>query len=670
MAVAELGRQVEAGQHIVVRRAIGNPADERIAVGLQCAGRLIGVHKLHPDIAAQRDAGHGRFDVELGVGERNLFLDRVVAAPVSLPVFLGQVELTVQGAQHVVVEDARDTAIAERCRVVEKRRVDRRAVVVLVGVLRGAVAVQPGEVDIGLLGLGAIRIVQAEIHAAENPPHRVAHLQAQGVDPVDLAVELLATVVAVVVRIGEDHGSGVAQVDGRPEIRITKAGRRVESDAGEGATGQAAEQVSIVQLHRGAGGRQIRHGRPVAEVELVVPAYRIQLVVFLGVFVLQDRRDAVHRARGDDGQRLTGRGRHTVVGNIVVGAARPLRAVGEFLLVEGGVVQVELGVVVIVGRPFEYGHQAVALLILRLRAQLHAFLRNHIVGHARRVRSAPILGVVDARRAVVGAPPPGLVLLLLDRLIDLCNADGEAQRVVEELIDVREARTVPVVSRAGTRVEVAVTVVLAAQIEHEGALGQIQRIDGVQIHRAGQTLANQAGVRCLVHRRAIDQLGRVLIVFDATVLADGRLLPPIERGACKVRRKTADRDGAGLTVNPLRRQTRQSRQAVGNADIRQLADVLRRDGFDNVVGVLLHLQRALNAAADAGHHDGTEFGHGRLGLLAGRLGCLHLVSGRYLLGGRGFGLSLVRRLLCRSHLGRHDEEQCGGACGDQGAQAL
>ena len=604
LAIAELGYQVQAGQHVVVGGAGGNPADQGVAIGLQGVGRLLRVHELHPHVAAQRESGHGGFDVELGIRQRHLFLDRVVAAPVALPVLLGQVKLAVERAEHVVVDDAGDAAVAQRSRVVEQCRIDRRAEMILVGGLGGAVAIEPGEVDVGMLGLGAVRIGNAQIHAAEDPAQRMAHLQAQGVDPVALAVELLATVVAVIVGIGKHHVGRAAQVDRRRKIRIAVARRRIEADAGECAVGKAAEQVGVVQLHGGAGGRQIRHGGPVAEVELVVPADRVELVVFLGVVVLQDRRDAVHRAGGDDGQRGARRGGHVVVGHVVVRAARPLRAVGELLLVEGGVVQVELGVVVLVGRPLEHGHQAVALLVLRLCAQLHALLRNHVVGHARRMRSAPVL--VDAGRPVVDAPPPGLVLLLLDRLVELSEAYGDTQRVVEELVDIRKARAMTAHAGTGAGVEIAVAVALAAQVEHQHALGQIQRVDGVQVHRTGQALTDQGGIRRLVHGGAVDQLGRVLVVLHAAVLANGRLLAPVQRGAGKIGRQAADRDGAGLAVHALRGQAGQPRQAVGDAHIRQLADVFGGDRLDDLVGVLLDLDRALNAAGNARDHDGAE----------------------------------------------------------------
>src|SRR5215813_9830865 len=96
-----------------------------------------------------------------------------------------------------------------------------------------------------------------------------------------------------------------------------------------------------------------------------------------------------------------------------------------------------------------------------------------------------------------------------------------------------------------------------------------ERLDGLEVHRAGQTLAHERGVRGLVNLYGVDEFGRILVELDAAVLAARSLFATHESGAAEVRREAADGDEVGATVGALRRKAGQARQTVGDAQVRQ-----------------------------------------------------------------------------------------------------
>src|SRR5690606_16980540 len=82
---------------------------------------------------------------------------------------------------------------------------------------------------------------------------------------------------------------------------------------------------------------------------------------------------------------------------------------------------------------------------------------------------------------------------------------------------------------------------------------------------------------------------------------------------------TADADDLRATVETLRRETRRARDGLGDAVVRQLADVFRGDGFHDRVRLALVGDRILQRAAESGDDHFRRF---RLRCRAGCL-CLH-----------------------------------------------
>jgi len=133
------------------------------------------------------------------------------------------------------------------------------------------------------------------------------------------------------------------------------------------------------------------------------------------------------------------------------------------------------------------------------------------------------------------------------------------------------------------------------------------------------------------------------------------LLPSVERGAGEIGRQAADGNHIGPTIRALRGQARQASQAFGDAGVGQLADVFGRDRLDDVVGVLLGLQRTLDTAADAGDHHRAEVIYGTLRRLLLGLGAgLGFLRGALL---RGRVLCLRLRLLSRDRIGTQPGQQ-------------
>ena len=201
-------------------------------------------------------------------------------------------------------------------------------------------------------------------------------------------------------------------------------------------------------------------------------------------------------------------------------------------------------------------------------------------------------------------------------------ADGQAHGAVGELVHVADVEAVAI------RVDVgglAQRVLLVAAADRDDPLAVAERAHGLHVQGAGQALADQAGVRGLVDGDAADQLGRVLVELDAAVVTGADHLAAIEQGGGEVRRQAAHADHLGAAGHALGGQAGQAGDGFGDAHVRQLADVLGRDGLDDGAGITLDRDGALDAAADAGDVDRIQL-HGGLvaiGVGAGAALCLH-----------------------------------------------
>lgn len=109
----------------------------------------------------------------------------------------------------------------------------------------------------------------------------------------------------------------------------------------------------------------------------------------------------------------------------------------------------------------------------------------------------------------------------------------------------------------------------------------IQRTDGAQIGRTGQAGGCQAGFRSLVDNHGAEQFGRVLVELDTAVVTCSDLLAAIQQCRGEVRAQATDRDDLRAATKALRSQTRQARQGFCDGVVRQLADVLGRNGLND-----------------------------------------------------------------------------------------
>jgi hypothetical protein len=92
-----------------------------------------------------------------------------------------------------------------------------------------------------------------------------------------------------------------------------------------------------------------------------------------------------------------------------------------------------------------------------------------------------------------------------------------------------------------------------------------------------------------------------LVELDATVVADADLLAAVEQRGAEVVGQATDADRGGATGDALHGQTGQARDRLGDADVRQLADVLGGNRFNDLARSALGVDRALDTGSDAGN---------------------------------------------------------------------
>ena len=189
------------------------------------------------------------------------------------------------------------------------------------------------------------------------------------------------------------------------------------------------------------------------------------------------------------------------------------------------------------------------------------------------------------------------------------EADRHAQGAVEVLVNVADAKAVAGGFRVRDRAQ---RIALAAHVHCHGALAECQRTHGLHVNRAGQTLADQARVRSFVNGDAAQQLGRVLVEFDAAIVAGADLLAAVQQGGREVGGQAAHADDLGTAADALGRQAWQARDRLGDADVRKLANIFGRDGFDDRGGGLLDRDCVFDTAANAGYRYRCDRRIGRL----------------------------------------------------------
>ena len=242
---------------------------------------------------------------------------------------------------------------------------------------------------------------------------------------------------------------------------------------------------------------------------------------------------------------------------------------------------------------FQRGDRAVALQFVRLDVGL---------GTAKEE--------IAAGRAFVGEAP-GVVALVLRRRVGGRDADGDAEGVIGELVDISRRGAVAVAAAIG--VELVLAVHLAAQLDRDDAVLLRQRAQHAQIDRAGDTGCDQRGGRRLVDDDVLEELGRVLVVLDAAVVTDGDLLAAIEQRGAEVRAEAADREALVTAFEALRGDAGQAGERVRDRDVGQLADVFSRKRFDDGRRSALDRGRGIERGAVTGDNDRAFIGGGCFG---------------------------------------------------------
>src|SRR5690606_11754763 len=95
--------------------------------------------------------------------------------------------------------------------------------------------------------------------------------------------------------------------------------------------------------------------------------------------------------------------------------------------------------------------------------------------------------------------------------------------------------------------------------ENDATFAERQRLDGLQVHRAGQALADDGGVECFVDGDGIDQLGGILVELHAAAVASAHLFAPVEQRADELFGHAANVDDLRTTVDALRGQAGEAR---------------------------------------------------------------------------------------------------------------
>jgi hypothetical protein len=358
-----------------------------------------------------------------------------------------------------------------------------------------------------------------------------------------------------------------------------------------------------------------RHG-PLVAGPLAVQAAGEQVLV-LGVL----GQDRLHRAEGqrggDDGVVDQGEGR---AGGVIVavvpagvGAVAPVpvapivgapdRLVLDLadldLRIEGVGLQFEI----VGGLVLQAARNAGALLVDAAGRHLRAPRR--VVDLAVAVQVAAVVAGARGRTGVgvVVAPARERAVAVLLALAGHAQDDGQ---VVVDLVNPRTRGAVA--GRGIVRDVLAAVVEHRAGAQHEFGTLVVERGDRIDVDGRGHAAGDQVGRLRLVDLHAGDDFRRIDFPADVAVgLAGGDFA--IVDGAQHQARAKAAHDGLAVIAAVARGvDARQARDRLGDGHVGQDADVLGRDGLDDLVGALLDGQRVAQALANAGDDDFLDLG--------------------------------------------------------------
>ena len=253
----------------------------------------------------------------------------------------------------------------------------------------------------------------------------------------------------------------------------------------------------------------------------------------------------------------------------------------------------------------------------------------------------------------VGREAPGLILLFLLRRGQLRCAKRNADRVIGELVDIDERGAIALIGDVRRFFGVGVRFAAQGQVQDPMALGQ--RAYGHHVDRAGEALADQVGGRGLDHVAAIHKFRRDLVVLESAVVRNGGDFATIEQGSGEIRSKAANREHVSPTGQTLGGHAWQLRQGFSDGGVGQLADIFRRDRFDDRGRFFFDLDGFLHRLAIAGDD------HGRNGIVGGGRGRSGGRGGFGAGGGDQFGISGMSGAGDGSRQGEADHAETGAA---------
>src|SRR5207253_8974657 len=133
---------------------------------------------------------------------------------------------------------------------------------------------------------------------------------------------------------------------------------------------------------------------------------------------------------------------------------------------------------------------------------------------------------------------PAVDLLAFVGLIVPARLDRITNPAVGKLVDVNAVHPVAVFLRV--RVELADLRIDGAAADRDDPLAIFEGPDGAQIDGAGNALTDDRGQRRFVDIDLVDDLGRILVIFDGAVVAGRGLFAAVEQRRREVRPKAAD----------------------------------------------------------------------------------------------------------------------------------
>ena len=478
------------------------------------------------------------------------------------------------------------------------------------------------DIDAGLglaLRLFAIGVVEADFEVVD----RIGECGRRGqrrreLDAGEFVIDLRHLAIAGTIdRVAQEQRVRIRIVAARDQLRESIAPEREVERVQLRCRRELGVVLQTQFVAPGLGVADVRHHRGGPEIELVLPSESVDLVLALVVHAAHQRIEILRGAAGEGAIAIDLRADdvEAIVSAVVV-AEVDLELVGGVFLIGLGIKHVQRAGPGVGRAVVERSHHAIAGQAAGAAQGLDAVGVERASGYAR-------------------APPiadrfPGFVqadLVFLDRGFGMRYTQGQTQAAICGLS--HEAGVDPVAESIGVGGRTQ-RVVLAANADHGHALIVVERAHGLHVERARQTLAYESRIWRLVHRHAADQLGRVLVEFDTPVVARAHHFATVEQGRGEIGRQAAHADDLGAARDALRRETRQSCDRLGNADIGKLADIFSRHGLRDRGGIALHRNRALDTRADADHLDRIEFGRffARAALARGRRVIAAFLRGR------------------------------------------